>query len=547
MNEQKRRQKIIATLKAKGFRRDSGSSLFAFDGEISVGHSRVSIRIELPDTLFSELPVVKIIDRSDLHLDLVAHLEHLNRVCYGSIELLRLDPADPGGSVLLVLEEVQKALEASLAGRVNDEISRELTRYWDGRTFHILSELPETRSDGSLGIAEGAFSSTKIIFEPKGTKRANSLKSGQHAVWIPTPAELTVQHGIIEPKTVAELDLWWTGNQLLPFVNTRDLHRTLLEGKAVIVAAPNAIVGFDLAPSPGVGRLLAEGRSRHSFRMKFLADNGQKVDLNRLIGVDCSLDYVGARNAGERHAPLKGKNIALIGCGTIGSHLARFLVQSGAGNNSTLTLVDIETLSPGNLGRHLLNFSDVGARKSDALAAELSRFHPDVNVSSIQGKAQFVWPRILDADLVVDAAGVESLSEYLNIKAVERRRSGENTAILHAFIWQNGIAVQSFLNNGNGLACYRCLKPEKTWAHDPRKEVKAKPQVVLNRCGDGPYLPFSVSASVSAAALALEATLDFFRGKPGPTLRTRTLDHEAAKQIKDGKPAQHSRCPICLP
>jgi len=202
-------------------------------------------------------------------------------------------------------------------------------------------------------------------------------------------------------------------------------------------------------------------------------------------------------------------------------------------------------MSPGNLGRHILNSSDIGTQKSAALAAELERFHPDVSVSSIHGKAQAVWPRIAEADLVVDATGVENLSEFLNIKAIERRLSGKETAILHAYIWQNGIAVQTFLNAGNHLACYRCLKPEQTWLCDPRKDVKTEARIVLNRCGDGPYLPFSVSASVSAAGLALEAVLSFFRKEPGPSLRNLILDSKTAKQLKDSKPKQHERCPIC--
>jgi len=313
MNEQDRRQKIVSTLKAKGFYPDTGSSLFAFDGKLFVGNNDVRLRLELPDTLFSELPVVTLVDRTDLQLDAIAHLEHLNRVCYGSIELLRLDPADPGGSVLLVLQEAQKAIEASLAGRFNDEIARELTRYWNGRVFYILSPIPTTLFEGRIGIENKAFSVARTVFEPKETKRAKQLTATQGAIWIPAPSILTIQHGIIEPKTVEQLDHWWTGNGLLQIVDTKKLHENLLSGRAVIVSASNAIVGFELDPSPQVRQLLDKDRSRQTFRMSYLAANGQKVGVKRLVGVDSSLDYIGARNIAEKAPPPQGKKHRLIG------------------------------------------------------------------------------------------------------------------------------------------------------------------------------------------------------------------------------------------
>jgi hypothetical protein len=72
-----------------------------------------------------------------------------------------------------------------------------------------------------------------------------------------------------------------------------------------------------------------------------------------------------------------------------------------------------------------------------------------------------------------------------------------------------------------------------------------KPRIVVNRCGDGPYLPFSVAASVIAASLGLEAVLDFFGPQTRATLRTRVIDAKIARQLKDTRPSRSDICPLC--
>lgn len=543
MDEKDRRQTIIATLKRQGFRNETGSSAFSFVGQIYVGNNPADIRIEIGDTQFSELPKISIPDRSQLPKLTFAHVEAFNKICYANIALLRLDPANPGGSVLRVIEEAKKALETSLAGNAETEIAKEYPRYWDGNLIYIPGTFRRQVTEGKIGYMSPSGGSKQLVFQPNGTKHLQFQEILRHAVWIPVEHEIVPQDSIIQPKTIEELNKWWTGNRLRQFFGLPKVHSVLLDDKIILIAAPNAIVGFRLEPS---GALKALKRSaRVTFLKKHLANQGNHEALVGYVGVDSSASYCASRNTASEEPPLLGKNIAVLGCGTIGSHLARYLVQNGAAQSGRLVLVDNDIVSPGNLGRHLLNFEDIGKNKALALAQELERFHPEISCQPLHSRVQDVWRRVQSCDLIIDATGVENVSEYLNLQGLERRATGKQCNILHVFLWHNGIAAQSFLNIGRDLACYRCLRPDQQWSNDPRKDKSSEPEIVVNRCGDGPYLPFSVSASVSAAALGLEATLDFFNGKIGPHLRSRTLDFNLAKQLKDSRPKPSSTCPIC--
>src|SRR3546814_13106383 len=88
-----------------------------------------------------------------------------------------------------------------------------------------------------------------------------------------------------------------------------------------------------------------------------------KLGLQRWSASDCSLERITSRNV-PKLAGLASKKVGLVGCGTIGSHLARMMMQSGAGSNQLLYLFDHDHVAPGNIGRHLLNLENLGQNQN---------------------------------------------------------------------------------------------------------------------------------------------------------------------------------------
>src|SRR3546814_17157262 len=64
--------------------------------------------------------------------------------------------------------------------------------------------------------------------------------------------------------------------------------------------------------------------------LKMVDKQTQEIGLDRMTGTETDLRFCVERNlVGE--PTLIGKKIAIVGCGTIGSNLAKMLVQAGAG------------------------------------------------------------------------------------------------------------------------------------------------------------------------------------------------------------------------
>ena len=111
----------------------------------------------------------------------------------------------------------------------------------------------------------------------------------------------------------------------------------------------------------------------------------------------------------EENATLRERKIGLVGCGSLGSKIATSLARSGVGN---FVLVDADIMKPGNLVRHDLDATSLGAHKADALEARLKAVSPYMNVNArtivlggqeSSGTTASVLDELATCDLLIDA------------------------------------------------------------------------------------------------------------------------------------------------
>ncbi|OYO31337.1 hypothetical protein CD932_09565 [Janthinobacterium sp. PC23-8] len=229
----------------------------------------------------------------------------------------------------------------------------------------------------------------------------------------------------------------------------------------------------------------------------------KKVSLDELRE-SVAVPYFGSRIDNkfivERNVPsmktLAEKRIALVGCGTIGGHLADLLVRAGAGSGGgELVLIDNDILSTGNLGRHILGFSDVGKNKARGMARKFLRDAPGVNVKPIHRDAKEV--NLTKMDLIIDATGEESLGYVLEHKyhAAQAR--------LSTWIEGPGIAVRGHLKTERCHACGYCLA---NYAREGlyQATVEPMPKIYAGQGCEQEYVPFPATVSIQAACLALD-------------------------------------------
>lgn len=111
----------------------------------------------------------------------------------------------------------------------------------------------------------------------------------------------------------------------------------------------------------------------------------------------------------------------LIGCGSLGSHLARALCDSGYGN---LTLVDNDVLSVGNIARHACGFESVGLAKAKALKTALERSNPNVACAARDEDANVMLGNPLALELF-NVVFVTAADAPLELHAVRAKGRGD--------------------------------------------------------------------------------------------------------------------------
>lgn len=534
---------IDATLVAKGFKFERPPLVYR--GPMAVHGNIIQVEIEVPDVSFVRMPKVRMLEGASLPVERLAHVLDERGVCYFGQGGLPLDLYDPGGSVLRVLIEAEAALGTSFAGGAKTEFEAELAAYWRGNSYYVAIPRPAISSIVSaemLPVRESNNSGIVVI--PAGAWKAVAAKWRLPAVVLTFTEDL--QHDTSFPPRSLGAALKYVQAQVAPPAGWR---KAILDaagsGQEIFLSAPNAIIGWVAELPKGLLAMRGKGFRPHFFA-KTLEERVNTVPLERKVGSETDLRHCVERNLLGR-PNLLGKEIVLIGCGTIGGYLARLLAQSGAGCEGTIDLYDTDVLSPGNIGRHALGFPDLGRPKTEAVADHLRSFHPDVTVTAHKTDAVRAWETISRADLIIDATGEPNVATALNDLYNGLEGEGGPT-LLHVWVFGNGVAAQSFLNLKDSGACYRCLKTsfDGQWRHDPRKDTTAAFEQAAARCGEAGYAPFSVDAPMTAAALALRAALDWAGGAPGQRLRTTVIDQVAGRErMPWASPQRLEDCPAC--
>lgn len=274
----------------------------------------------------------------------------------------------------------------------------------------------------------------------------------------------------------------------------------------------------------------------------------RKLTVHPQHAYNLTADYIFKRNIeGYMSQNLAGRKIALIGCGAIGGHLALSVARLGGGSSGgELALIDFDDLGPQNLGRHALGKKYIGKKKSEALRDEIGEQFNGLNVTSFDKSAMSYDKEFYSRfDIVVDATGKVELSESLN----QRYQVGEipNATLLHVWIRGNGEAVQGILvNRKDEYACRTCLQETGSYFIDDFDALPGGQATTgINACQA--FTPFSVGASMFAAALATDMLLEWANGTSSPRFRTRYTESWQGRKLLSCDAARRPDCSLCSP
>lgn len=144
-----------------------------------------------------------------------------------------------------------------------------------------------------------------------------------------------------------------------------------------------------------------------------LIQRGQQPSAEDLEGL------LVARHGPGVHARLKRGEIGIAGCGGLGSTLAVALARSGVGK---LILVDFDVVEPSNLNRQQFFIDQIGLPKVEALAANLRRINPYVELELHQLRLTKAEVPQLFANCTVVAECFDNPAAKAELSAAMRRQ-----------------------------------------------------------------------------------------------------------------------------
>jgi len=544
-----RLRELHRALASFGFSRDATTTReIRYEGIIKAGDRDIRSSIIYDDLEFARLPRLELLAAAEDVPELLAHIQSNGEYCYAQRDGFVLDRFNIPQSVAICIELMRRSLERSQTSHAAEEIMAEFPQHWFGSTVYVdIKNLHArqatlyriTHQDGSA--FDLLADSERLLQQLTSTRPATS----QIVDLVRTKTPLTFATGQKRPETFSEF-LDWLSN-IDPALSSRALaaaQDTYPAQPLLFIVAPNASIGVRLDFKPAWWRAI----QRPQALARYVDKHRHEIKISRLTGERIDPPFIYTRNMNTQ-PNLSGKSILLVGCGTIGSHLAKMLAQSGAGFgiDGRLNLCDQQYLSAGNIGRHLLGIADVGRPKATAVYRTLLNLYPELTISAVHDDILRRLDSLGDHDLVIDATGDEGVSNALNENLIRRRQLDKHIpTVIFTWLFGNGAAAQALCVTSQKDACYRCLRPDHggQWRFNPLKSDYATEEVRA-QCGEGPFFPYGVAAPITAAALALQLALDWAKGNPSPKLRTQRLELDRTQFVKDQNPAASERCPAC--
>ena len=181
--------------------------------------------------------------------------------------------------------------------------------------------------------------------------------------------------------------------------------------------------------------------------------------------------WIHGRGRDQRQPRLRCARIAVAGCGSVGAAVANQLARSGIGN---ILLIDPDTLSWANIGRHILGANDVDSFKARALESFLRANLPHGHFESKIGRLEEVLtgsPEALrNCDAIVCATASWPAEAALNLWQIAETKP---PFIIYGWTEPEATAGHAVAIK-NGSSCLQC-----------QFSSDGKPQLEITRWPEG--------------------------------------------------------------
>lgn len=526
---------LTAALHQRGFsylKRD-GRGWMRFAGQLRLKAKNYPCELAVSPAL-DEFPRIWLTPVPPGRPSLQPHLSASGYLCYLALGSVIFDFFDPIRQTMACLDRAEQVLEDILAGKMVEDLAEEFHITW-GSNWCML-DVDKRRPGGLDAYTFGGTTSIVTDDETRTHAKLEAFGLGLpkvelSAFRVRTKARPMPLQESWPPKTVQAFLKWQ--NTLDPSCSKKveqrlmEMFRAKATRVLVLIDSPQVQYGIevDLKRDP------AGAGNKPSLREILY-----RLPVHRISVCRIDDPYLAERNL-PGSKTLAGLKVCLVGCGTIGGYLAEMLAKAGAGTvGGKLTLVDMGSLEPGNLGRHRLGFNALTKKKAEAMCEELKRVAPGIDVLAMVGDVKDA--NLGPLDLLIDATGEQGLTDWLTWQYADK------TPFLSTWVEGAGAAVRALMKAKPEHACARCVSQPPL--KDQYRVFDVPPEVIMKGHGcEGLYVPFPAAASVQAAALAMEMVQAWLDGAESPSFRTRVLDRQREAHFRDSSPQRYEGCPAC--
>ncbi|MCB0737327.1 MAG: ThiF family adenylyltransferase [Bacteroidetes bacterium] len=386
-------------------------------------------------------------------LGFLPHIEPNAAICYLEKESVYVNRDEPKVVFQASVELAVQTLKDGLIGTNHQDFREDFHVFWErnvnvsSKTVHSFIEITDSPK---LIVVEG--NDQKLILKDSDDVRSlgnkRSKVKSETGIYIP----LNNKKLLIPPK----YDEQWTADR---FVNWLEEHvdddvwdcvQDILDElnpisiKYIVFSVPritgnSILAGVRLVPRNSDHPLLHE---QSGWKMEYL--NIGRLDPSAF------LPRSGAK------IELQSKKVLLVGCGSVGSHVALNLAKMGLGS---ITLVDNDLFSLENIHRFAIGFEYAYKSKVAAMKEFLNKNYLNTKVTSysvsLENYLEQHGAELNQFDLVISATGDPTVNMFLNQLCIEKELS-----LIVAWNEPYGIGGHSQLSVPDKKGCYKCLYPE---------------------------------------------------------------------------------------
>jgi molybdopterin/thiamine biosynthesis adenylyltransferase len=575
--------RVDAVLASRGFVRVDGPPGFPaqqrqgsdhpnlwYHGRLAAKRGATDVYLHIADLNLVSAPSIWLLERPTWLQGWRPHLLGVDslpmeNLCYNDFEQYQLLSHDLGAAILRVLVDATDTLDriANPESVIQDS-RKDFPRLWTSNFQDVYIDcIPSTTvAQCETATFEDEAGKLTVLVSQDPAALATRLggatvlkRSSRHALVFPDDGSGLYLNSLGPPSDLRQVLAWLqdtapqTGKRWHQRVQERNYYRSNTPYHFFV--SRGQVVGFFIDYPSEFRRVNNAKDTREAFAKSVYH---KPLPVFRLHAQRLDDEYLVRRNLAPEQMDLRGKRVLLIGAGAIGGFLALNLLQLGAGLRASdgaagaLTICDQQTLSPANIGRHLLGLKYLGQAKAAALCDYLRESHPGCQVQPVVGDFRPDAAMLADFDIVIEATGYETYSRFLSRLCRSSGWLGQvGHTLLQVWIEGRGAVVRGLLQDALRDACYDCL-----WNYaattEPAARYAAYSEASWNIHGDDGYAtmtPFAVSAPLAAAALSVDLLATRGREPAAPKFVSRTVEAPGVNRPVSKTLSRATKCPGC--